>query len=97
MRAARTDANQTEIIKALRAMGCTVQPLHTVGNGCPDLLVGAHGATLLIECKDGKKPPSERRLTDDQIKWHGAWTGGPLAVVTDIEGAIRAVRVAMQA
>jgi DNA-binding NarL/FixJ family response regulator len=40
-RAAKVDANQTEITAALRQMGATVQHIHTVGKGCPDLLVGA--------------------------------------------------------
>lgn len=96
-RAAKIDANQPEIVKALRQIGCTVQPLHTVGDGCPDLLVGAFGVTLLMEVKDGDKVPSARRLTEDQIVWHGRWTGGPLAVVTDIESAIRAVNACLKA
>lgn len=90
-RAAKIDANQTAVVKALRSLGCTVQSLATVGDGCPDLLVGAFGVTLLMEVKDGAKPPSARRLTEDQLTWHGAWTGGPLAIVTDIDSAIRAV------
>lgn len=90
-RAAKIDANQTEIVKALRQMGCTVQSLAAVGDGCPDLLVGAHGVTLLVEVKDGTKPPSARRLTPDQEVWHRNWTGGPVAIVTDLEGAVRAV------
>lgn len=95
-RAAKIDANQPEIVKALRQIGCTVQPLHTVGDGCPDLLVGAFGVTLLMEVKDGTKPPSARRLTEDQLVWHGAWSGGPLSIVTDIESAIRAVNAIRQ-
>ena len=91
-RAARTDANQTAIVKALRQIGCTVQSLAAVGEGVPDLLVGAYGQTLLMEIKDGSKPPSRRQLTEDQLVWHGAWTGGPVAIVTDIDGAIRAAR-----
>jgi hypothetical protein len=91
-RAAKIDANQTAIVKALRQMGCTVQHLHSVGDGCPDLLVGAHGVTLLVEVKDGSKPPSARRLTPDQEIWHRSWTGGPVAIVNDLTGAIHAVR-----
>jgi hypothetical protein len=90
-RAAKIDANQPAIVKALRALGAFVQPLHTVGDGCPDLLVAFRGQTLLVEVKDGSKPPSARSLTEDQQKWHAEWIGGPLAVVTDVDGAIRAV------
>ena len=74
-RAARVDANQTEIVSALRKVGATVQPLHAVGLGCPDLLVGYRGINYLIEVKDGDKPPSKRKLTEDQIEWHKNWRG----------------------
>lgn len=90
-RAAKIDANQPEIVEALRAIGCQVQPIHTVGHGCPDLLVGAFGRTLMMEVKDGSKPPSARQLTPDQQEWHSKWTGGPLCIVDSIEAAIRAV------
>lgn len=39
-RAARTDANQTAIVEALRKCGASVQSLAAVGKGVPDLLVG---------------------------------------------------------
>ena len=42
-RAARVDRNQAEIVVALRAGGASVQPLHAVGKGVPDLLVGWRG------------------------------------------------------
>lgn len=57
------------------------------------MLVGFQGKTLLMEVKDGQKPPSARRLTEDQLKWHGAWRGGPLAVVDGVDAALRALGV----
>ena len=45
-RASKVDANQHAIVKLLRRLGATVQHLHHVGSGCPDLLVGAPGLTL---------------------------------------------------
>ena len=90
-RAAKVDANQDQIVEALRTAGATVQTLAAIGKGVPDLLVGHRGKTILIEVKDGRKPPSERRLTEDQVKWHGAWRGGPVAIVMDVEGALRAI------
>lgn len=48
---------------------------------------------MLMEVKDGKKTPSERRLTEDQLKWHGAWRGGPLAVVDSVDAALRMLGV----
>ena len=89
MRAARIDANHEQVVSALRAAGASVQSLAGVGKGVPDLLVGFQGKTMLMEVKDGKKTPSERRLTEDQLKWHGAWRGGPLAVVDSVDAALR--------
>ena len=80
-RAARVDRNQKEIVEHLRKKGATVQPLHTVGRGCPDLLVGYAGTNYLIEVKDGDKPASQRKLTPDEDAWHYMWMG-QVAVVT---------------
>lgn len=89
-RAAKTDDNQAEIVAALRKIGASVQPLHAVGQGCPDLLVGWRGITSLLEVKDGKKPPSARKLTEDQVKWHAEWRG-QVTVVETVEQAIEAI------
>lgn len=91
-RAAKTDANQAEIVAALRAAGASVQSLAAVGKGVPDLLVSIRGVNLLMEVKDGSRPPSERQLTKDQIKWHGSWNG-PVCVVDGPEAALRALGV----
>ena len=80
-RAARVDRNQQEIVQHLRKLGATVQPLHTVGQGCPDLIVGYGGLNYLIEIKDGEKPPSARKLTPDEQAWHDDWCG-QVCVVT---------------
>ena len=94
--AAKIDANQVEIVKALREAGATVQSLAAIGKGCPDILVGVNGCTLLMEIKDGSKAPSARKLTDDQLTWHSKWTGGTLCVVDGIEAALRMINVAKQ-
>jgi len=73
--AKKADRNQPEIVKAFRDLGCTVQHLHTVGKGCPDILVGYEGFNYLIEIKDGEKPPSARKLTKDEKEWHDKWLG----------------------
>lgn len=91
-RAARVDANQSAIVEALRVVGCTVQPLHAVGQGVPDLLVGYQGQNLLIEVKDGSKPPSRQRKTDDQVIWHDAWRG-QVVVVRNVKEALEAVGI----
>jgi len=72
MRAARVDQNQAEIVYALRKVGATVQHLHKVGQGCPDLLVGFRSENFLMECKLMKKAS---KLNERQIKWHAEWRG----------------------
>lgn len=89
-RAAKIDANQPEVVSALRGIGATVQPLHSVGKGCPDLLVGFRGRNVLLEVKDGSLPPSARKLTEDQDEWHAGWKGA-VSVVRSAEEAIAAV------
>lgn len=89
-RAAKVDANQSEIVAALRGVGCSVQPLHAVGGGVPDLLVGTGGVNMLVEVKDGSKPPSARRLTPDQREWHEAWRGN-VCVVSSVPEALTLV------
>lgn len=88
---AKVDANQREIVEALRKAGCSVQTLAAVGAGVPDLLVGFRGQTYLIEVKDPAKPPSHRRLTDKQVAWHGSWQGDPVQIVKSPEEALVAV------
>ena len=62
--AAKVDANQKEIVAALRRIGATVQCLHMVGHGCPDLLVGWHGENILMEVKmtSGDMTPDELEI-----------------------------------
>lgn len=90
-RAAKVDANHESVVQALRSAGCSVQSLAALGNGCPDLLVGYKGMTLLFEVKDGTKPPSKRRLTPDQAEWIKAWTGGAVWLITSIPEALDAL------
>jgi hypothetical protein len=86
-RATRTDTNQSEIIQALRKHGASVQPIHIIGKGCPDLLVGFNGRNWLVEVKDGGKVPSQRRLTPDEAAWHRSWCG-QVAIAESVEDAI---------
>lgn len=74
-RAAKVDANQSEIVKSLRAAGATVQSLSNIGQGCPDILVGFGKRTFVFEIKDPCQVPSKRMLTYDERCWHSAWNG----------------------
>lgn len=89
-RAAKVDANQAEIVEILRWSGATVELLHQVGGGCPDLLVGFRGRNYLLEVKDGSRKPSERRLTEAEIYWHDNWRG-QVAIVNSADEALEAI------
>ena len=89
-RAARRDANEGDIIKAMRAEGAYVKQIND--EGLFDLLVSYRGETLMVEVKDGAKPPSARRLTDAEQKFHDEWPGSDLYIVNSVEEAIALLR-----
>ena len=91
----KVDRNQPEIVTALRKAGATVTPTHSAGQGFPDLTVGYRGVTYLLEVKDGNKPPSKRKLTDDQVTWHGEWRG-QVAVVNDVKEALAVLGIELR-
>lgn len=93
-RRALSDANQPTIVAALKAAGCAVVDLSSIGKGCPDLLVGRGGITFLVECKGDPKVTHRRgrlELTDDQVAFCAAWRGAPIHVVHSIDEALDAV------
>ncbi len=69
-------------------MGASVQCLHTVGQGCPDLVIGFRGVTLLAEVKNGKAG-----LTPDEQAWHAEWRGQVciLRTIDDVAALLGAV------
>lgn len=91
-RAARTDANQTAIVATLRGVGCSVFITSSLGGGFGDIVAGRHGVNYLLEIKDGSKPPSARKLTPDEQKFHDEWKGQVCVVATELE-ALAAVGV----
>ena len=83
------DANQPEIVTALRAVGATVQHLHEVGRGCPDILVGFREENFIFEIKN---PNYAWKLTPAEQKWFDKWAGRGYIVQT-IEDALRIIGV----
>ena len=71
--AKRVDVNQNEIVLALRAVGVEVFISSGIGHGFPDLVCDFYGKLLLIEVKDGSKPPSKRKLTRAEDDFYGKW------------------------
>ena len=87
-KAAKTDANHSQVVNALRQIGASVQSLATTGKGCPDLLVGYHGINYLMEVKDGDKVLSKQKLTIDQEHWHSLWRGS-VHIVKSVDEALK--------
>ena len=85
-RAAKVDANQAEIVAALRRVGCSVQSLADVGRGVPDLLVARGGKNLLMEIKRERGG----RLTLVQKQWLREWRGS-VYIIRTVEEALQCV------
>ena len=79
----KRDANEREIIEALKQIGCTVKQLSA--KGIPDLLVGYRGTNFLLEVKQ-----PNGSLTTDQKEFHACWFG-TIHVVTSVYEAFRIV------
>lgn len=90
-RAAKVDSNQGVIVDALRKVGAFVQPLHQIGQGCPDLAVWYRHVWKLLEIKDGSLPPSKRVLTHDEALWHAMAGPGAAIVVASVLEALTAI------
>lgn len=85
-KAARVDATQAAIVKALRKVGAAVEVI-----GKPlDLIVCFRGKTSLVECKT-----TSGRLTRYQVEFLARWPGD-VHIVQSPEAAVAAV-VGMEA
>ena len=83
--AARVDANQDQIVSALRAAGAYVWII-----GLPvDLLVGYKNHSFLVEVKTTSKKPLTRLQTD----FFRNWTGGTVCRIDSPEAALRMIGV----
>jgi hypothetical protein len=83
--AARVDANQMQIVSALRAAGAYVWII-----GLPvDLLVGHQNRTFLVEIKSNTK----KKLTKLQVEFFEKWCGGTLCRIDGPEAALRMIGV----
>jgi hypothetical protein len=83
--AARVDANQEQIVSALRGAGAYVWII-----GLPvDLLVGYKNHTFLVELKSGPR----KRLTKLQADFFENWSGSTLSRIDSPEAALRMIGV----
>jgi len=91
-RAAKIDSNQNEIVEALRRCGASVLITSQLKN-CFDILVGYNGINYIVEIKDGKKPPSQRKLTQGEIKFRDNWRGGKYYVIESVDDALKMIKI----
>lgn len=88
----RQDTNHKDIGAAFERLGCSVANLSSLGKGLPDILVGFGGLSILVEIKDGSKPPSHRKLTKDEETFRMNWKGG-YRLVTCLDDVLETVKV----
>ena len=88
--ARRTDNNQAEIVEALRAAGAVVEIIHEP----VDLLVWADATKsktpMYVEIKNLATGYGRKGLNPKQL---GDMEGRPYVMVTDVQGALGALRV----
>ena len=91
-RAAKVDANQNEIVSALRKVGAAVVITSQLKNAF-DLIVGYRGKLYIMEVKDGEKPKSSQRLTEGEQKCADLMqsVGVDYHVVLSIESALKII------
>ena len=88
-RAARVDANQAEIIAALRTAGASVHIIEVP----VDLLVGYMEKTVLIEVKNPKSRYGKQGLNENQAEFLNTWDGGPVAMVDSVDAALQVLKI----
>jgi Holliday junction resolvase len=94
-RAAKIDANQSELVKIMRDMGVSVKITSSAHDGMTDLVVGFGGITVLVEVKDGSRSPSERKFTQKQVEFHSSFAGA-ITVIETVDQAIQLVNLIRQ-
>lgn len=84
----RTDNNQAEIVRTLKAVGATVTDTSMVGGGFPDLVVGFCKKDFKIEIKN---PDARGKLRTSQIIFQEYWKGDKVHVVESAEEALKVI------
>lgn len=88
---ARKDANHTDIVGTFRQCGASVVDTAQLGGGMSDLVIAYKGTNVLVEVKDGTKPPSARKLTPDEQKFQANWRG-MYRIVESVDDVIKLLK-----
>lgn len=86
MRHGRRDNTHAPVRDGLRDVYGKDSVLDTadLGDGFPDLVLGARGVTMFLEVKRDRK----QQLRPEQLEAKLAWRGGPWLVVVDFQDAM---------
>lgn len=79
-RAAKIDANHSEIVSALRKCGWFVKSTAAMGDGFPDAIVLRYDVLRLVEIKGAKGT-----LTAKQKMFHAIW---PVTILRSVQDAV---------
>ena len=74
----KVDSNQSKLVKHARKLGASVQHLHAVGGGVPDLIIGYQGKNYLCEVK-----AELGKLNALQVTWFENWKGHAIVIRTE--------------
>ena len=74
----KVDSNQTKLVKHARKLGASVQHLHAVGGGVPDVIIGYQGKNYLCEVK-----AEQGKLNALQVTWFENWKGQACVIRTE--------------
>ena len=88
--AAKKDDNHNEIVATFRALGCGWEDTYQLGGGFPDGLAEINQLWVLVEIKDGAKPPSARKLTPDEADFYSR-ARAPVVIIETVDDVIRLV------
>lgn len=87
---ARVDSNQLEIVRTITGLGASWLDLTSI-SGILDGVIGVAGIDQRIEIKDGKKVPSRRKLTPDEIRVFEEWRGRKPVVIESVDDVIKLI------
>ena len=84
---AKQDANQTELVKVIEQHGGSWLDTSRMA-GALDGVVGYAGIDQRAEIKDGSKPPSRQRLTDDESDVFETWKGRRPVILKSVQDVL---------
>ena len=86
----RVDKNQADIVACFRKLGWYVKHVHDVKAMC-DIMILKHGRVVAVEIKDGRKPPSKRKLSPGEEQFRDAWVinGGEWWLVETLDDVLK--------